>query len=223
MLPDTARSERLNRQLHDLSMSVKDTRKNARKLGGYVRTQARRNVRRQQTVEGSPFVPRRKKREQTALLQKIHTSLKVLPRGSEGGVVVSWQNPMEAKIAYRHQHGVGEKWGPDTAARVYGQPDYKAPCTRRQAKALLREGYRLMVPAKGGGRRPKRVTTMWLEKHFSLGQAGVILRMMRTGSAKGVQSWRDTVPERPFLGVTAAEADKMAEKLAKTVLGRVPR
>lgn len=220
---DTRRSARLDAQLDALSEGIKDRQKNARRLAGYVRTQARRNVRKQETVEGAPFTPRKRQRAERAMLKGLAKSMAVLSRSKEGGgAVVTWKNGFTAKIGYRHQHGVGEEWTPDRAERAYGRPDYKAPCTRRQAKALLREGYRLMVPMKGGGRRPKRVSVLWLERHFTLGHAGLVLRLMRTKSAQGKQSWLDTVPERTFLGVTSGEADKMCERLAKTVLGSVP-
>lgn len=220
---DARSSARLNKQLDALGGEIKDRMKQARKLAGYVRTQGRRNIRRQETIEGEPFASRKRQRAERAMLSGLAKAMTVVSKPELGGVAVTWKNALTAKIAYRHQHGIGEDWTPDKAAKVYGRPDYKAACTRLQAKALLREGYRLMVPMKGGGRRPKRVTVGWLESRLSLGQAGIILRLMRTKKAQGAQSWRDTVPERPYLGVTPGEAQKMCEKLAKTVLGNVPR
>ncbi|MBU1040271.1 MAG: virion morphogenesis protein [Proteobacteria bacterium] len=220
---DHRRAARLDKQLDALGGEIKDRMKQARKLGGYVRTQSRRNIRRQETVEGAPFAPRKRQRADRAMLSGLAKTVEVVSRPDLGGVAVTWKNALTAKIAYRHQQGVGEDWTPEKAAKVYGRPDYKAACTRSQATALLRVGYRLMVPMKGGGRRPMRVTVGWLESRLSLGQAGIILRLMRTKKSQGAQSWRDTVPERPFLGVTPGEAEKMCEKLAKTVLGKVPR
>jgi phage gpG-like protein len=220
---DHGGADRLGKQLDALGGEIKGRMKAARKLAGYVRTQDRRNIRRQETVDGAPFAPRKRQRADRAMLAGLANTMTVVSQPRLGGVAVTWKNALTAKIAYRHQHGVGEDWTPEKAAKVYGRPDYKAACTRSQAKALLREGYRLMVPMKGGGRRPMRVTVGWLESRLSLGQAGIILRLMRTKKAQGAQSWRDTVPERPFLGVTPGEADKMCEKLAKTVLGKVPR
>lgn len=220
---DARSCARLDKQLDTLGGEIKDRMKQARKLGGYVRTQNRRNIRRQETVDGEPFAPRKRQRVDRAMLAGLAKAMVVVSKPELGGVAVTWKNALTAKIAYRHQHGLGEDWTPDKAAKVYGRPDYKAACTRRQAKALLREGYRLMVPMKGGGRRAKRVTVGWIESRLSLGQAGIILRLMRTKQSQGAQSWRDTVPERPFLGVTPGEAHKMCEKLAKTVLGNVPR
>lgn len=217
-------SARLDAQLRALARNTKEHQKHARRLAGYVRTQARRNIRRQETVEGGPFAPRKKRREARAMLTGLARAMAIISAAGEGGgYAVTWNNRLTGHIAYRHQHGVGEDWSPARAANVYGSPNYAGPCTRRQAQALIREGYRLMVPAKGGGRRPKRVTVLWLQKHFSLGQAGLVLRLMRTGDPKGAQSWRDTVPDRTFLGVTSAEAEKMCAQLAKTVLGSMPK
>lgn len=195
----------------------------ARKLAGYVRTQARRNIRQQETVEGASFAPRQTRREARPMLMGLAKKIALESHSAEGGYAVTWKNGLEAHIAHRHQYGGSEDWNPQRAASAYGAPDYNAPCTRRQAQTLIREGYRLMVPAKGGGIRPKRVTVLWLQQHFSLGHAGLVLRIMHTGESKGKQQWQDTVPARPFLGVTTAEAEKMCAQLAKTVLGNISR
>ena len=89
----------------------------------------------------------------------------------------------------------------------------------RQAKALKREGYK--TPRKG--KPPKTVTVKEIQSRFSLGQAGVILRMMRTKKAKGKQSWQDTVPERPFLGVTPEKAEAMNDALAERILAQTKK
>lgn len=211
-------STRLNAQLERLARDVRERQKLARRLAGYVRTQARRNIRRQETVEGAPFAPRQRRKEARPMLVELARAMAVRS-GEQGGAMVCWANPLMSHIGFRHQQGMGEDWTPQRAETAYGTPDYAAPCTRRQAQALLREGYRLMVPAKGGGRRPKRVTVLWLQQHFTLGHAGLVLRLLRTREARGSQRWQDTVPARPFLGVTVAEADNMCEQLAKTVLG----
>lgn len=216
-------SAKLNAQLEDFARDIKERRKYAKRLGGYVRTQARRNVRSQEHIEGAPFDPRKNRKDARPMLLKLAAAMEVIATGEEGGVVVSWKNALTASIAYRQQHGDKEAWTGARARQVYGSPDYKAPCTRPQAKALLKCGYRLMVPARGGGRRPKRVTVMWLQQHFSLGQAGLILRALdyenTGGDSKGNNAkWDILVPARSFLGVTAAEAEKMTTQLAQSIL-----
>ena len=43
-------------------------------------------------------------------------------------------------------------------------------------------------------------------------------RLIRTGQTRGKQSWRDTVPARPFLGVTPQQAEDLSQKLVKSLL-----
>lgn len=209
--------KQINDTLRHFSSEIRETQKHARRLGGYVRTLSRRNIKRQRTVSGAAMTPRQKRREARPMLMGLSRKMAVRAASGEG-VDVSWDNGLMAAIGYRHQHGVGEDWSPIRASKVYGQPDYKAGATRRQAKALLREGYRLMVPAKGGGRRPRRVTVSWIEQKMTLGQAGLILRLLRTGQTKGAQFWRDTVPERAFLGVTPQQAEELSQKFVKSLL-----
>ncbi|WP_302413498.1 virion morphogenesis protein [uncultured Desulfovibrio sp.] len=208
----------LNAQLDRFAREARERQKLARRMGGYVRTLARRNIKRRRTVDGAAMTPRQKRRELRPMLMGLHSQMVVRAAEGNQGVNVSWDNALMAAIGYRHQEGIGENWSPGRARKVYGQPNYKARATRKQAKALLREGYRLMVPAVGGGRRPKRVTVQWIEQKMTLGQAGLILRLIRTGQTKGKQSWRDTVPARPFLGVTPQQAEDLSQKLVKSLL-----
>lgn len=211
-------NRQLNAQLDRFAREARERQKLARRMGGYVRTLARQNIKRQRTVGGTAMTPAQKRRAARPMLMGLHRQMVVRAAEGNKGVTVSWENALMAAIGYRHQEGVGENWSPGHARRVYGQPNYKARATRKQAKALLREGYRLMVPARGGGRRPKRVTVQWIEEKMTLGQAGLILRLIRTGQTRGKQSWRDTVPARPFLGVTPQQAGELSRKLVKSLL-----
>lgn len=210
--------KQINDVLNRFSAEIRERQKFARRMGGYVRTLSRKNIKRQRTVDGAAMTPAQKRRAARPMLMGLHRDMKVRAAAGNQGATVSWDNALMAAIGYRHQEGVGEEWGPKRARTVYGQPDYKDRATRAQAKALLREGYRLMVPAKGGGRRPKRVTVQWIEEKMTLGQAGLILRLIRTGQTRGKQSWRDTVPARPFLGVTPQQAEELSRKFVKSLL-----
>ena len=207
--------EKLNRQLDAFRHDVRARQKHARTLGGFVQRDAKKNLRSQKTVSGQAFSPRKIKRKKKALLKGLAKRLTVISKAQDGGgVVVSWRNGLEAGIAGRHQWGIGEDWNPKRAREEYGTPDYKAPCTPAQARALIREGYRR--PRQG--KAPKRLSARELQQTFSIGQAGVILRILKTGNAKGKQAWKDTVPERPFLGVTPDQAAQYCEDLAARIL-----
>lgn len=142
---------------------------------------------------------------------------------NDHSAVVTWKQAGQAKIAYRHHHGVPEDYTAKKAERVYGRPDYRKPATPAQAKALNREGFRRRVARKRGkgGAVLKRVPQKWIRDNMSLGQAGLILRLMRTGSTKGVQRWEIEVPERPVLGATPADADKLLTAMAQNALQRI--
>lgn len=211
-------NQQINDVLNRFSAEIRERQKHARRLGGYVRTLSRQNISRHRTVDGAAMTPRQKRAAARPMLMGLHRAMTVRAADGNQGVTVSWDNALMASIGYRHQEGIGENWSPGRARSVYGQPDYKARATRKQAQALLREGYRLMVPAKGGGRRPKRVTVQWIQEKMTLGQAGLILRLIRTGQTRGKQSWQDTVPARPFLGVTPQQAEDLSQKLVKSLL-----
>lgn len=213
----TVQSDLLERQLAALGGAVQDRQSHARTLGGYVRSLARKNVKEQRKVAGGAFDPRKARtraRAKRQMLTGIAKRLAVMSRANDGGgVVVGWKNRLVSHIAHTQQTGQGREWSAAYLKGLRGSPDYDAPCTRRQARALIREGYEFNAGQKGKG--TKRVTVKQIERMFTLGRAGLILRMMRTGKTKGVQRWRDDPPPRPFLGVTEAQAGEQCEKLAK--------
>ena len=205
----------LDRQFSALQSNVKAYQKLARRLGGFVQRDAKANIRAQRTVAGSPFAPRQTGKSRKPMLRGLGQRIAVISMaGKGGGVAVTWRNGFEAHIGFRQQFGKGDTWTAQKARSVYGTPDYDAQCTERQARALLREGFKL--PRKG--KPPKRVTSKELQKMFTLGQAGLILRMMRTGKARGKQSWDDKGPARDFLGVTPERAEELTAKMAGSII-----
>lgn len=180
------------------------------------------NIRRQRTVEGDPFAKRKKARAKRRMLLGLGKAqfLKAYSKaGDGGGAAVGWpEGGFLSEIAYRHQHGIGESWNPAKIAKVRGSPDYGAQCTPKQAQALIKEGYKLPGRRKGGGVRLYPVNARWLRDHMTLGQAGLILRLLRTGQAKGKQSWKDTVPERPFLGINDAQVEASLDAMIQKFL-----
>ena len=81
---------------------------------------------------------------------------------------------------------------------------------------LVRNGYRA-----GGKKAFHRVTVRWIETHMTLGGAGLALRILLTGKARGKQRWNDAPPAREFLGVTQAQTDEIINKVAQDCLNRI--
>jgi len=227
---DTDRRSRLKLadQIDVLTMAPAARRRLLRDIGKESRQRMRSNIQHQKTVAGSPMPPRadRKKRKMFRRLAKGMVTNIVNDHEAD----VTWKYGSRAKLAYRHHHGITQEVSAGEAARVahkrYGSPPkYKNKATKAQAKALNREGFRRRVARKRGkgGAVLKRVPQKWIRDNMSIGQAGLVLRLMRTGTPKGVQRWQINVPERPVLGATPADADKILTAMAANALQRIKR
>lgn len=217
-----ASSAGLDNQLAQLRGNIKAYQKLARKAGAEVRKRSRARIRSQQNLKGTPFAKRRNERNRRKMLLGLGKSLDIISQaGQGGGVVLSWRNPLVARIATRHQHGIGEGWNPARAAKAYGVPNYNAPCTANQARALVKAGYRHPVMVGGKARRTKKISAKGLQDSLTLGQAGLALRLLATGTTKGRQSWRDTPPARVFLGVTPKDAAEISNQMGQAILDKI--
>lgn len=212
---------RLHEQLDLLSLPTPMRRRVVRKMALEVRKGTRANIRAQKTVSGAAMEPRKAGRARRKMLRGLGRGMRVRVTSPESAEV-GWPNRLTSHIAYRHQTGQPETWTAGKARKVYGVPDYKSPATRAQAKSLIAEGYRLRVrKQRGKGCALRRVSQRWIRENLSLGQAGVILRMMRDGKRKGKQRWEMRTPARPFLGVDPAKYDEALNDIARQALAAV--
>lgn len=206
-------------QLETLSLPRREKARVTREMGRQVQRAARKNVRQQRTIDGQTMPPRAGNRNRRKVLRKITRKLGVQMM-SATTAKVTWKNSVTAQIADRHQRGVPEKWTANKAKKIYGQPDYSAPASRAQAKSLIAEGYKRPVKKKrGSGVAYKRVSQKWIRENMTQGQAGVVLRSMR--DAKRKRAWTVTVPERPFLGVSTKDSERMLNGLARQAVSKI--
>ncbi len=214
---------RLRHQLKVLSMTPARRKQFLRRIGKEVRSDLRQNVREQKTVSGSKMAARASKKKKQ-MFRKMAKGM-VTQIKSDHSAQISWQNIGQAKVAYRHHHGITEDYTAARAKKVNGVPDYKKNATPAQARALNKEGFRLRVARKRGkgGAVLKRVPQKWIRDNLTVGKAGLILRLMRTGSTRGKQSWKIKVPARPILGATPADADKYLTAMATNILQDIKR
>ena len=141
---------RLSRQLDALAPDSSRERRNiARRMGREVRKYSRKNIRRQQSVDGVPFPPRRDKRDKRKLLQSIGKRLEVIG-GPDSGVLVSWKEALWGTAAYRNQHGVGKDWTP--AGPPAGDARLQRPGNAQTGKAARQE----RIPGRGQKGVPSR-------------------------------------------------------------------
>ncbi len=211
---------RLHEQLDILSMSPRTRRNITMRMGRKVAKEAKANIRQQKTIHGRSMEPRKNSRNKRKMLRGLSRTMKVFRRQGES-VEISWPTAIRGQIANRHQKGAPESWNSPKARKVYGVPDYKAPATRAQAKSLKAEGYRLRVKKKKGkGCTLRRVSIKWIMDNMSLGQAGLILRLMRTGTKRGKQQWEVKPAARPFLGPNP-EQKKNSHELATDTMAEI--
>ena len=115
---------------------------------------------------------------------------------------------LTGRIAAMHQEGVNEKMTASRMMRIHGKPNYKAPCTRSQAKALASEDYKVQRK-KGKGYR--KATIREIMANVTQGQASLILRKLRGNVRKS--SWTIPSKARPFLGDTPIAVQKQLAKM----------
>lgn len=212
---------RLMDQIAVIGMKPAQRRRTLRIIGKQTRDNVRVNVRKQRTIRGRAMAPRanrRKRKMFRRLPKRMVTNVR-----NDHQADVTWKHGGQAMTAYRHHHGIPENYTAKKAARIYGKPDYSKPATPAQAKALNREGFRRRVKRQRGkgGAVLKRVPQKWIRENMSMGQAGLILRLMRTGNRKGKQNWKIPVPERPILGATPKEAETYLTAMAEDALRRI--
>ncbi|WP_299594331.1 phage virion morphogenesis protein [uncultured Microbulbifer sp.] len=183
-------------------------------VGRKVRVFSRKRLRQQRGIDGQPWEAR--KSGNRKMLRGISKRMQV--KTDPEKTVIGFKDGMTAGIAYQHQHGVTEHWTADKAEQVYGQPDYDAPATRKQAKALREEGYKVR---RGSGRGWRRPSLKWVTENMTVGQAGIILRSMR--DAEPSASWKIPLPARTFLGVNLTEIRELATTLIDETLERFQR
>lgn len=169
-------------------------------LGRHERTLARNRIRTQTTVDGERFAPA-KGRKKSKMLKRLGKTLEPFVKRSSR-LELKHKSGGVGQVAAMHQDGGSEKMTAARMSRIHGRPDYKAPCSRAQAKALVTAGYQ--VPKKRGGYR--RASIREIMNSLSQGKAMLILRLLRDKPKK--QRWDIPVPARPFLGDTTKNVQK---------------
>ena len=216
----------LRQQLAVLRLPPAARKKHHRYVAQQVIRKAKRNVQRQTDVHGRALVKR--KRGKGKVLRKLPKRLKAYTGPSKA--MVTWPKTRTGQIARAHQNGIATTMTAGQAikaARRRGEPDYSAPATAAQAKALLAAGYRKPIGgtfkngAKAGQRRTRRVSAKHIMDTMTVGQAGLILRLLRNKASK--QQWLIPLPEREFFGLAPADVVDVRNHLIHQILNDVQR
>lgn len=178
------------KQLQLLDLPAAKRRRLLNNASKRLRTRNSRRTRDQRNLDGSPFKPRKgpgKRKMLGALSKRLQVT-----QLTANQAVLGWRQRRNARIAGEHQTGLSTSM---TAARMrrQGTPDYAGAATCRQARALLKAGYRVRH-----GKRWRRPTLGWIVENLKSGQAGLILAQLEGTPKK--QSWKIDLPARDALG-----------------------
>lgn len=208
--------KRLARQIKALGDSKQDRRRLMRDAGRMVMRETKARMKAQRGVDGTPWAQRKRPHKRKRMMTRMGRSMTL--RGlTEKGVTVTWKSNPVAITARKQQEGFKQQYKAPSASERRSGPDYSAPASKAQAKALITVGYRrprgkYKSGAKAGTAKTQRVSQAWITQNMSMGQAGFILRTLRDKEPKS--TWEAEIPPRPFLGITKENADDMIKRLA---------
>lgn len=188
-----------------LAMTAGKRRRLLNNVSKRIRTQNRKRIRTQRNVDGSAYEGR-KAGGKRKMLSGLGKTLQVVSL-SPDEAVLGWGNRLVARIAADHQYGRTETMSAARMRRLGKTPDYNAPASTQQARALLKAGYQIR-----NGKRWKRPSQGWVQENLTSGRAGLILAKLEGNRKK--QRWQIELPARQVLG---ADAEDVRE-ITRTVL-----
>lgn len=171
------------------------------------RKKSRSNAGKQKNPDGTSWKQRKRlsgKKSRKKMQQGL-ARLMGIQSVNEREAVVGWKVGMTSKIANYHHTGGSYRMSSSKVRAIRGKPDYKAPATKQQAKALRQVGFKARING-----RKRRPTNKWVVENLKQGQAGLILRLLR--NAKTVRSWDIKAETRKFVQVDSREVVRLYRK-----------
>lgn len=202
-------------QIKALSLPANRRARFHRQVGREVIKSARQRIQQQKTISGQRFEPRANNKK-GKVLKRIARGKNLKAFTGANKATITWPNSLTGKIARAQQEGYTERFTPQKAKRRNGEPNYEGPATQEQAKALIKEGFKLnrgkYKSGKNKGKsKNRRVSQAWIRENMTLGQAGLVLRLLR--DKRAAQYWETKVPPRPFFGLNQEERKILANNL----------
>lgn len=193
------------------------------RMGRMAIAQAKKNVREQKTVDGSPMAPRKRKppkirpvyhRDGSVTQKKTHDKMLVdLVKSRWLGMDLPDEDTARVKffkgagiVAFRHQYGISEKVVRKAVGDLFskeemtpGTPESYNKVNRTVAIELIKCGVKQSV--------------MEIQRTWTVFQASVYLAKIKTG-------WTIQVPARPFLGLDEEQKIAMGDAIMAGIYNR---
>ena len=190
-------TEQASNELKLLLLTPQKRRRILRGAGRKVRRDSRQRIHGQKDLTGKTWQGRSNGRK-TRMLKKVGKYVQV--QTSPHVAKVTFGNKRLGKIARAHQHGISQEMTATEVAKKHGTVKDSDKATRKQAKDLRAEGYKIR---REKGKGWKKASLKWITTNLSLKQAWLALRILRDKQSK--QRWTITLPQRSFLGQSQIE------------------
>ncbi|MBE2895574.1 phage virion morphogenesis protein [Pasteurellaceae bacterium HPA106] len=212
--------KRLKTDFKLLTLSREKKRQVLQRTAWRMKDKAKKAVSQQKSPDGKSWEKRKK--GSGKMLKHRAQYLKTKGQGANK-VKMGYTIPSSARIAAEHQYGLEVELASNskltTADRVRLNKIIHNPATAKQADKLRTLGYQIQL--KGG--KKKRATIRDIQNRLTVGQAGLIIRLMNEKLKKEAQAAKSQggkikLPERPFLDEnTQRNADILSQELGKVL------
>ena len=181
-------------QISLLSLNRFKRRRLLRGAGRMVRRNSRARLRSQQDLDGKAWKSRADGSKRK-MFKKLSKKMRVFTGGEK--VDVGYSTLRTGQIARAHHEGITTtvKAGGSEFGESNTPPPKSKMCTKKQAKALRKAGYKIRRKGTNGWKRPG---LKWMQENLSSNRAGLILRIMRSSEKK--KEWDIHRPVRTHLG-----------------------
>jgi hypothetical protein len=162
-------------------------------LGRWERKNTRKRISQQKDIHGRPL--EKKQSKQTGkMLKRMGKGLEPYVRNANR-LELTWKNRLTGRIAARHHLGQKQRITAAQMKKRWGSPDYKAPCTKGQARRLRELGF---VIKRKKGKGTKKPSIRWIMENLNNGKAGLMIRTIKKQPSK--TAWDIPLAERKILG-----------------------
>ena len=207
---DAQRAAAINHALDIRTLPGTSRKRIFKNLGRELLKASRDHIRQQKTTTGEKM--KKRKYGRGKVLKKMGKTIKFFSNAKN--VKLTWPNRIIARLAYRHQFGIPEVFNASRMLSIHGNPDYEQPASRKQAKALIKAGFRVSTGeafksgANKGRAKMKKPSQKHITENMSMGQAALVIRKLNKVE-NPPKRWTVKIPARPFLGVPGADASEL--------------
>lgn len=170
---------------------------------------AKRNVKNQQSPDGTPWEPRKSKRRKKMLngMPKL-LKIKEMPETESVRIYLGGGNYRNGNksvsagvVGYSQQNGNRATVKKSNISNVNTARNKELKASKKQAKKLRELGYKVKK-----GKSWKKPTIKSIEADMSFWQAGLLIRML--GDEEPKNAWVIELPAREFLGISQDDFEK---------------